>query len=142
MGVKSRNSGLGTAGQSKPEERLESTRPDAHRRFPVPGAAASAPSRIELHIEELVLHGFDARDRHRIGDAVQRELTRLFGEPLDRTPLRTTNADSLDAGEFKVEPSARPERVGYAIARAIHDRLTKGIATAEMWAPGHGGLWT
>ena len=29
---------------------------------------------IELHIEELVLHGFDAKDKHQIGTAVQDEL--------------------------------------------------------------------
>ena len=36
--------------------------------------------RIELHIEELVLHGFAPADRYRIGDTVQRELTRLLAE--------------------------------------------------------------
>ena len=34
---------------------------------------------IELHIEELVLHGFAARDRQRIAAAVQLELSRLMG---------------------------------------------------------------
>ena len=38
------------------------------------------PYNIELHIEELVLHGFSPRDRDAIGEAVQRELTRLFVE--------------------------------------------------------------
>ena len=33
--------------------------------------------KIELVIDELVLHGFDPRQRHAIGDAVARELTRL-----------------------------------------------------------------
>ena len=35
-----------------------------------------AVARVELHIEELVLHGFPPRDRARIGDAVQAELDR------------------------------------------------------------------
>ena len=35
---------------------------------------------IELHIEELVLHGFEPGDRHRIGEAIERELARLFAE--------------------------------------------------------------
>ena len=35
---------------------------------------------LNLHIEELVLHGFAPGDRYRIGEAVQQELTRLFAE--------------------------------------------------------------
>ena len=38
------------------------------------------PYNIELHIEELVLHGFAPKDRYTIGEAVQRELSRLFAE--------------------------------------------------------------
>jgi hypothetical protein len=33
---------------------------------------------INLHIEELVLHGFAPGDRHRISEAVEQELTRLI----------------------------------------------------------------
>ena len=29
------------------------------------------PQNVELHIEELVLHGFAPGDRHRIGEAVR-----------------------------------------------------------------------
>jgi hypothetical protein len=36
---------------------------------------------IRLHINELVLHGFDTRDRHAIADAVRLELLRIVGEP-------------------------------------------------------------
>ena len=32
---------------------------------------------IRIRIGQLVLHGFDPRDRHAIGDAVRAELTRL-----------------------------------------------------------------
>ena len=31
--------------------------------------------RFEFVVEEVVLHGVDARDRHRVGDAIERELT-------------------------------------------------------------------
>ena len=33
---------------------------------------------IELHIEELVLHGFSPSDRYRIAEAIERELVQLF----------------------------------------------------------------
>jgi len=38
------------------------------------------PKNIELHIEELVLHGLSPGDRYRIGEAVEQELTRLLAD--------------------------------------------------------------
>ncbi len=46
------------------------------------------PYNIELHIEELVLHGFSPNDRHAIGEAVQRELT-----PTAMSSARQCNAN-------------------------------------------------
>jgi hypothetical protein len=40
--------------------------------------------RVEIVIDELVLVGFDARDRHRIADAIERELSE-----------RVTGADAM-----------------------------------------------
>ncbi len=76
---------------------------------------------IELHIEELVLHGFDPRDRHAIGDAVERELVRLLERPgpfpsLD-SPL---TLDHMDVGSFSVKPGATRETVGQESAHALH----------------------
>jgi hypothetical protein len=33
-----------------------------------------AVTRLELVVDEVVLHGIDPRDRHRVGDAIEREL--------------------------------------------------------------------
>lgn len=41
--------------------------------------------RVELTIEQLVLIGFDPRERHRIGDAIERELAARIG-PADLSP--------------------------------------------------------
>lgn len=46
----------------------------------IPQSAIRSPQSVNLHIEELVLHGFAPHDRHRIGDAVERELLRLLTE--------------------------------------------------------------
>lgn len=35
---------------------------------------------VELHIEQLVLHGFAPSDRYRIGAAIQQELARLLAQ--------------------------------------------------------------
>jgi hypothetical protein len=81
------------------------------------------PPPIHLHIEELVLHGFPSGDRHRIGDAVQRELTRLFTE--GRTPpalAKSAEIDRLNAGSFQMT-TARPEATGAQVARAVFGGL-------------------
>ena len=87
----------------------------------------SAPrASIELHIQELVLHGFDARDRHRIRDAVERELGRLLAEQgLASAMIGKAEIAALDPGTFSVTPDANPENTGGLIARAIY----KGLRT-------------
>lgn len=79
---------------------------------------------LELHIEELVLHGFAPGDRHRIGDAVERELSRLFAEH-GLPPNFETGFESprLDAGSFNFAPGSKPEAIGAEVARALYGGL-------------------
>jgi len=74
---------------------------------------------IDLHIEELVLHGFAARDRHRIAAAVQQELSRLIanGGKANQVPL---TLDRVDGGAFRVQAGAIPQAAGTQIARAVY----------------------
>ena len=79
---------------------------------------------VELHIEELVLHGFAARDRHRIAGAVQLELTRLMSEsrlPASRQTL--INLERLHGSTFQVKGGAKPEATGAQIARTVFKGL-------------------
>lgn len=90
-------------------------------------------SNINLHIEELVLHGFAPGDRYTIADAVERELSHLLAQQF--TPF--TSADilprwvhdagnlRLDAGAFNVEPGSGADSIGAQIGRAVHGGLTK-----------------
>ncbi len=83
---------------------------------------------IEVHIEELVLNGFDPRDRHRIGDAVERELARLFAEQgVLGTLAEPAAIDRLDVDAFRVKPSYRPEKVGAQVAQAVYSSFRTGI---------------
>ena len=80
---------------------------------------------LELHIEELVLHGFSAGDRHRIGDAVERELGRLFAE--QGVPPSLVQGDEiarLDGGTFEVKPHFKAEMVGAQVAHAVYGGLS------------------
>lgn len=77
---------------------------------------------VELHIEELVLHGLSPYDRFRIGDALERELNRLFierGVP----PVQGGYIGRLDGGAFEAKPDATPEVMGDSIARAVYRSL-------------------
>jgi hypothetical protein len=84
-------------------------------------------SHIELHIEELVLHGFAPGDRYRIGEAVERELTRLLHER-GIPPLLHRGAEVayLDGGAFHVAPGSRAEVIGTQVAQAIYSRYQQG----------------
>lgn len=84
------------------------------------------PSRIEVHIEELVLHGFDPRDRLSIGDAVQSELSRLFAEGDMTLPRRDVHIDSVDGGAFVLERAAPAEAVGGHVARRLAASTSPG----------------
>jgi hypothetical protein len=82
------------------------------------------PYNIELHIEELVLHGFSPNDRHDIGEAVQRELTRLFAEQGVHASLRRgSEAERVDGGTFNVKPGARAEGIGRRVGQAVYSGL-------------------
>lgn len=82
---------------------------------------------INLHIEELVLHGFAPAERHRIADAVQQELSTLLAEHSlpDPGQFKIRNIPSLNLGNFSVAQNASSKSIGAQIANAIHGGLMK-----------------
>lgn len=75
--------------------------------------------RIELVIDELVLHGFDPRERHAIGDAVSHELTRLVhAHARELQGQRSIDVAGLDAGSFET-PRATGAGTGVGIANSV-----------------------
>jgi hypothetical protein len=84
------------------------------------------PHNIELHIEELVLHGFAPKDRHAIGEAIQRELTRLFAEQgVPQSFGRGYEAARLDGGAFHVKPGSKADAIGTQVAQSVYGGLRK-----------------
>ena len=81
-------------------------------------------SPIELHIEELVLHGFSAGDRHAISDGLQLELARILTE---RNPYFAVTDDarleSINAGAFHLTSASRPEVIGVQVAQVLFGGL-------------------
>ena len=84
------------------------------------------PARIELHIEELVLHGFAPGDRYRIGDALERELARLFAEQ-GRLPslVQGSGIERLDGETLEMKPGSRAEVIGVQVAQAVYRGLNR-----------------
>lgn len=81
---------------------------------------------IELTIEELVLHGFSPHNAHHIGQAVERELGRLFSEQgLPGTLSQEGNYPSLQAGPIQLEAHPGVESTGAEIARAVYQGFIK-----------------
>jgi hypothetical protein len=76
--------------------------------------------RLELHIDEIVLHGFSPHDRHALGDAIATALReKLTGAA--PTLAATGDAAQLDAGSIAVGKS--PGATGAAIASAVASAL-------------------
>ncbi|HEY1770188.1 MAG TPA: hypothetical protein VGG02_08025 [Chthoniobacterales bacterium] len=74
------------------------------------------PRAIEVHIEELVLHGFEPGARWPVGDALEKELgtlLRRYGLP----KAWQGNAASLKAGSLRLTSKGL---TGAQIAEAIH----------------------
>jgi hypothetical protein len=82
------------------------------------------PVNLELHVEELVLHGFAPGDRYRIGEALERTLTQLFVEQgVSASVARDGEIEQLDAGAFEVSSGSRPEVIGAELALIVYGGL-------------------
>jgi hypothetical protein len=81
---------------------------------------------IEIHLEELVLHGFEPRDRFRIADALELELARLFtGKGAASAAGPSRRAGALDAGEFRVAKGATAQAIGAQVARSVYGQVAQ-----------------
>jgi len=76
--------------------------------------------RIEVAIDELVLHGFDPRHRAQIAEAVATELAASIQGWRPRAGL---TAARLDGGSFDVPGGAPPAAVGRSVARQVRQVL-------------------
>lgn len=84
---------------------------------------------INLRIDELVLHGFSGRDRHRIAVALERELSRLVAQgDLANLPANSIQLDRLDAGSFHLDPAAQPNHIGRSVAQLVYRQLSPSMS--------------
>ena len=86
--------------------------------------------RLDLHIENLVIHGVAPGEGYNVGDALERELARLLAGAHSLSAVgRDTRVDTLDAGAFEVAPGSTSEGVGIQLAKAIFGSLTNTRTT-------------
>jgi len=84
-----------------------------------------SPRKIEVYIDQLVLHGFATSERYRIGEAIERELTRLFenyGVPQSLNP--GSDIPRLDGGQFELTQSYEPNSVGNQVANQVYQGVS------------------
>jgi|FLYL01.1.fsa_nt_gi hypothetical protein len=82
------------------------------------------PRRVEVHIEELVLHGLAATDRHNVGDAVVAELERLLAEQgLPEGIESSILVERLAGAAIEVRPGMPAASVGVAVAGSLYTSL-------------------
>lgn len=82
------------------------------------------PGAIKLHIGELVLEGFEPRDRMTIGASLETELARLLATGDPDALTQTGGVSRLDGGAFELPAQASPEVAGTRLARAVYEGLT------------------
>jgi hypothetical protein len=86
-----------------------------------------ASPRVQVEIDELVLHGFAASERYAIGDALSLELGRLFGEAdLRRAFRRGMELPELNVGRVTLTAQAGPAAAGAQVGRAVYSGLSAG----------------
>lgn len=82
-----------------------------------------APS-VRLHIDGIVLHGFERVDRTRLRAALEGELARLFSEQGVPAGLdQPRHTPRLGAPALRATPDATPEHLGSQLAQTIYGGL-------------------
>jgi hypothetical protein len=77
-------------------------------------------TRIELHVEELLLQGVASIHRDRIARSLERELARLFAtQGVSEILLSRGDVRCVDAGAFQTPTGARPGTIGGQLGRAV-----------------------
>jgi hypothetical protein len=80
--------------------------------------------RVVLHIDRLVLKGFEQDDRDRVTADLRGELGRLLADPATAGRLATLgHMSSIRSGPQSSAEGAKPQRSGTSAARAI----TRGL---------------
>jgi hypothetical protein len=80
--------------------------------------------RIEVAIEELVLHGLDPRDRDGIRDSIERELERLFAaRGVPESLAAGGKIAELSNAVIEVQAGSHADALGAQVAQSLYKRV-------------------
>lgn len=83
--------------------------------------------KIDLYVNELVLYGFPRSERHRIGEAVRKELLRQLTEQgIPQALTQQSRVARLNAGSIQAVQGVKPENIGMQVAQAVYGRVAGG----------------
>jgi hypothetical protein len=82
------------------------------------------PARIRLHIDRLVLHGIDPREKAAFASALQAELSTALAEGVPAVSRYVTRLD-LGAVKWEGRPANQPGPLGAAIGQALYRGLPR-----------------
>jgi len=76
-------------------------------------------TRVEVLIDELVLHGFSPAERYAIGEALSQELQQLMASGDPGALANLGNIPILRTNNITLEPGAKSQAVGAQVANAV-----------------------
>jgi hypothetical protein len=83
-------------------------------------------SSIDLHIQELILHGVAPADRYTIAEAVERELARLLdGQGVASSLQSAKVTEEIRGPTFNARSDAKSPAIGQQIAQAIYQGFSR-----------------
>ena len=80
--------------------------------------------RVEIVIDELVLHGYSPAERYTIGNSLSRELERLVMEQ-GFQPHESMDIPMLRAAPINLPANSKPGQVGSHVAQAVYGGLKR-----------------
>lgn len=87
--------------------------------------------RIVLHIDRFVLDGFPMMSAQRLGEAIERELTKLFASP-SATRWSGATVDRVDPLIVNASPADTHTTLGRGVAHALHSAVASTQASANQ----------
>lgn len=81
--------------------------------------------KVQVKIDNLVLHGFEYHDNIRISEAIKQELSRLIRESdISDNNIRSYTMSSANGLPFVVESNMNSRTIGKGVARAVFKMVT------------------
>ena len=79
---------------------------------------------FEVHIEQVVLHGYSFADAHRLGETIQAKLSKLLQtSSFDHSTINDLSIERLDGGLIRNTAQPKIEVLGARLAGSVHQLL-------------------